>query len=95
MIHTIGRMHPTLLGPVIYFGPVIAQSLAPTHLGVTIFRNHKSESNRSGKITFSNMAELNLLIRKLIQNGNRDSAIQLIETIIQRIEAKNKVNNHK
>ena len=61
----------------------------------TIFRNHKSESNRSGKITFSNMAELNLLIRKLIQNGNRDSAIQLIETIIQRIEAKNKVNNHK
>ena len=59
------------------------------------FGNHKSESNRSGKITFSNMAELNLLIRKLIQNGHRDSAIQLIETIIQRIEAKNKVNDHK
>ena len=41
------------------------------------------------------MAELNLLIRKLIQNGHRDSANQLIETIIQRIEAKNKVNDHK
>jgi len=49
-----------------------------------------SESNRSGKLTFSNMAELNLLIRKLIRNENRDSAIQLIESIIQRIEAKNK-----
>ena len=41
------------------------------------------------------MAELNLLIRKLIQNGNRGAAIQPIGTIIQRIEAKNKVNNHK
>ena len=38
------------------------------------------------------MAELNLLIRKLIQNGHRDSAFQLIANIIQRIEAKNKVN---
>ena len=41
------------------------------------------------------MAELNLLIRKLIQNGHRDSAIQLIANIIQRIEAKNKVTDQK
>ena len=54
-------------------------------------RNRKSENNRSGKITFSNMAELNLFIRKLIQSGHRDTAIDLIQTIIQRIEAKNKV----
>ena len=37
------------------------------------------------------MAELNLFIRKLIESGHRDTAIGLIQTIIQRIEAKNKV----
>ena len=38
------------------------------------------------------MSQMNLFIRKLIQNGYRESAIDLIQTIIQGIEAKNKVS---
>ena len=51
----------------------------------------KSEKNKRGTLSFSNMAELNLFIRKMIGKGHRDSAIGLIQTIIERIEIKNKV----